>query len=109
MSIWIDACHQPFEVIDGVTHVRPCPCYYCNDCPNATLDCKMGKQYCVYDSYKKKNIPTPFRFELLDTVHYLHIPQVYTRCAGCIFRLKHEYYNICEVRPFKEVVEDLPF
>ena len=37
MSMWIDACHQPVEVIDGVTHARPCPCYYCNDCPNAPV------------------------------------------------------------------------
>ena len=69
----------------------------------------MGKQYCVYDTYKKKEIPTPFRFELLDTVSYLHIPQVFTRCAGCIFYLKQPYYNICESRPFKEEIDDLPF
>lgn len=109
MPSWENFCHQTTETVNGMTCARPCPCSQCNECPKATLDCKMGKQYCVWDSYKQRAIPTPFRFDLLDKVHYLHIPQVYTRCSVCMFRLKHEMYNITEIKPFKQEIEDLPF
>ena len=105
MPRWCDTCNQP---LTKSGQARPCPCYFCNDCPNATLACKMGNQYCVRD-IKGENVPTLFDYERVDDIKYLFIPAPYTRCAGCIHRIKVKYYNMLEIRPFEETVEDLPF
>ena len=109
MSLWLDCCHQPTEIVDGKICARPCPCYFCNTCERATLDCKMGKQYCVRPKGSKQDVPTPFKFELLELCEYRYIPTPFTRCFACMFRLKHPFYNIFEIRPFEEIIEDLPF
>lgn len=105
MPRWCDTCHQPLTE-NG--QARPCPCYFCNNCPNATLACKLGEQYCVKNS-KGENVPTPFDPARVDDVKYLFIPAPFSRCAGCIHRLKEKYYTILEIKPFEEIVEDLPF
>ena len=106
MPRWCDTCIQP---LTESGQARPCPCYFCNDCQKATLACKMGLQYCVYDGRKKENVPTAFDPARVDDVKYLFIPTAFSRCAGCMYRIKRKYYTILETRPFDEIVEDLPF
>ena len=103
MPRWLDCCHQPTEIVDGKICARPCPCYFCNTCERATLDCKMGKHYCVRPKGSKQDVPTPFKFELLELCEYRYIPTPFTRCFACMFRLKHPFYNIFEIRPFEEM------
>ena len=105
MPQWEHTCSQP---LTESGQARPCPCYFCNDCPNATLACKMGEQYCV-KNYKGENIPTPFIYERAEDIKYQFIPTPFTRCAGCMYWLLIKTYNILETRPFDEIVEDLPF
>ena len=108
MPSFVGICTQPLTE-NG--QPLPCPCRFCNDCPDATLACKNGLQYCVWDSQQKKNVPKPFDITRADDIRYLYIPMAYTRCDACIYNLNFKFYSSCigEYAPFKSEITDLPF
>ena len=103
----LNTCCQPLTK-DG--QPRPCPCSRCNTCELATLDCKLGNQYCVYDYQAKKFTPVPFDAAKANTADYCFLHGPFEKsCLTCIHNLKLDYYNMFEFRPFTEEIEDLPF
>ncbi len=110
MPDWLNTCCQTLGD-DG--QPRPCPCRYSHKCPDATLDCKMGRQWCYncITGEDGKFLHTPAK-----NPAGIYFPcNTYTAisrdCNLCAFHLKHPFYSsiLGEYRPFEEEVEDLPF
>ena len=119
MPSWLDTCMQEVPVdADGTAHPQRCPCNQVKSCPECTLDCLSGKKWCMFWISKSgKQMRQKYSSELyrdLDKKGYkvfTTIPTPFTACHICMFRLKRPFYStvLGEYRPFKEVVEDLPF
>ena len=106
----IRMCHQ------GLTEdlqPRPCPCRYSHKCPDATLDYKLGRRWCLNCHVGEGG---KFHQELAGNAAGIDTPvNTYTPgfrdCTVCMHSVKHIVYSTAlgEYRPFQETTEDLPF
>ena len=106
----IRMCHQ--ELTEDL-QPKPCPCRYSHKCPDATLDCKIGRKWCFNCHVGEDG---KFHHEPAVNAAGIYTPvNTYTPgfrdCIVCMHSVKHIVYSTAlgEYRPFQETTEDLPF
>ena len=119
MADYLDTCLQDVPINkDGLFEPQRCPCSKVKSCPDCTLECLQGKQWCMFwvskSGKEKRQKYDANLYRDLDRKGYkvfTTIPAPFTCCHICMYNLKRPFYSsvLGEYKPFEEEIEDLPF